>query len=87
MEKDEGKAEKAFKNFGKRVDEFMVELDDAGERLQREFQAKYEELKASAEKLKNEAENNDRWKEVEESLKKAGDELANAFKAAFKKRP
>jgi phosphoglycerate-specific signal transduction histidine kinase len=82
----EGKAEKGFKNFGKKVDDFMLELNEAGEKLQKEFQQKYEELKVSAEKLKKEAENKERWKEVESSLKKAGDELANAFKAAFKKK-
>jgi hypothetical protein len=83
---EEGKAEKTFKGFGKKVDEFMVELNEAGERLQKEFQSKFEELKDSAEKLKKEAENKERWKEVEESLKKAGDELGNAFRAAFKKK-
>lgn len=83
---DQGKAEKTFKNFGKKVDEFMAELSAAGEKLQKEFNVKYDELKASAEKLKNESENRERWKEVEESLKKAGDELSKAFKAAFKKR-
>jgi len=83
---DQGKAEKTFKNFGKKVDEFMAELSSAGEKLQKEFNVKYDELKASAEKLKNESENRERWKEVEESLKKAGDELSKAFKAAFKKR-
>ena len=83
---NEGRAERAFKNFGKKVDEFVADLDDAGERFQKEFNAKYEELKNSAEKLKNETENKERWKEVEDSLKKAGDELSKAFKAAFKKR-
>lgn len=83
---DEGTAEKTFKNFGKKVDEFMAELNVAGERLQKEFNAKYDELKVSAEKLKNESENKERWKEVEESLKNAGEELSKAFKAAFKKR-
>ncbi|HEX6891400.1 MAG TPA: hypothetical protein VF141_11910 [Chryseolinea sp.] len=83
---NEGKAERAFKNFGKKVDEFLSELDGAGERFQKEFDAKYEELKVSAEKLRKETENKERWKEVEESLKKAGDELSRAFKAAFKKR-
>jgi phosphoglycerate-specific signal transduction histidine kinase len=83
---DQGKAEKTFKNFGKKVDEFMAELSAAGEKLQKEFNVKYDELKTSAEKLKNESENRERWKEVEESLKKAGDELSKAFKAAFKKR-
>lgn len=83
---EEGKAEKAFKTFGKKVDEFMVELNEAGEKLQREFNEKFNELKVSAEKLKKEAENKERWKDVEENLKKAGDELGKAFKAAFRKR-
>jgi hypothetical protein len=83
----EGKSEKTFKNFGKKVDQFMVELNEAGDKLQKEFQEKFEELKVSAEKLKNEAENKERWKEVETSLKKAGEELGRAFKTAFSKRP
>jgi hypothetical protein len=83
---DPGKAEKTFKSFGKKVDEFLAELGEAGEKLQKEFNVKFEELKVSAEKFKNESENKERWREVEESLKKAGDELGKAFKAAFKKR-
>jgi hypothetical protein len=84
--KDEGKSEKTFKNFGKKVDDFLLELNEAGEKLQKEFEEKFEELKVTAEKLKREAESNERWKEVESSLRKAGDELSSAFKAAFKKR-
>lgn len=83
---EQGKAEKAFTSFGKKVDDFVVELGEAGERLNKEFQQKYEELKVSAEKLRKEAENKERWKEVEDSLKKAGDELSRAFKAAFSKK-
>ncbi len=83
---EEGKAEKTFKGFGKKVDQFLAELDEAGERLQREFNEKFEELKVSADKLKKEAENKERWREVEDNLKKAGDELSKAFKAAFKKK-
>jgi C4-dicarboxylate-specific signal transduction histidine kinase len=82
----EGQNEKTFKNFGKRVDQFMVELNEAGEKLEKEFKEKYEDLKVSAEKLKKEAENKERWKEVEQRLRKAGDELAKAFKTAFTKR-
>jgi hypothetical protein len=82
----EGDAEKAFKGFGKKVDGFLSELGEAGERLQKEFEVKFEELKESAEKLKKEAENKERWREVEDSLRKAGDEFSNAFKSAFKKR-
>jgi hypothetical protein len=84
--KDEGKSEKAFKNFGKKIDQFMVELNEAGDKMQKEFQEKYAELKTAAEKFKNKEENKERWREVEASLKKAGEELTKAFNAAFKKR-
>lgn len=84
--KEEGKSEKTFKNFGKKVDDFLLELNEASEKLQKEFEEKYEELKVTAEKLKKEAESKERWKEVETSLKKAGEELTRAFKAAFRKK-
>lgn len=83
---DSGKAENLFKNFGKKVDQFVAELHEAGDRLSKEFEGRYEELKDSAENLKNEAKNKERWREVEQSLKKAGEELNRAVKAAFKKR-
>lgn len=86
METTDGKAEKFFKDFGKRVDQFVVEAKEAGTRLEGDLQKKYDELKVAAEKFKSEAENKERWKEVEVSLKKATDELSNAFKAAFKKK-
>lgn len=87
MEPNEaGKNERSFKTFGQKVDIFMEELNEAGEKLQKEFEQKFEELKETAEKLKQEAESKERWKEVEANLKKAADELSNAFKAAFKKR-
>lgn len=82
----EGQNEKMFKSFGKRVDEFLVELNEAGEKLRKEFEEKFEELQESAEKLKQEAESKERWREVEANLKKAADELNEAFKAAFRKR-
>ena len=86
METNDGKAEKFFKEFGKKVDQFILEAKDAGSRLEVDLQKKYDELKVAAEKLKNDAENKERWKEVEASLKKAGEELSNALKAAFNKK-
>jgi hypothetical protein len=82
----EGSSEKFFKDFGKKIDQFVVELKEAGDRAQVDFQEKYEDLKKAGEKLKKEAGDKKRWKEVESSLKKAGGELEKAFKAAFKKR-
>lgn len=86
METENQQNDKRFENFGRRVDKFMDELDEASVRLQKEFGERFEELKVSAEKLKKEAENSDRWKEVEASLKRAGEELGKAVKAAFTKR-
>ena len=82
----EGKAEKFFKDFGKKLDGFLVEVKDASTRVEADMQKKYEELKTAAEKIKKEAESKERWKEVEANLKKAGAELENAFKSAFKKK-
>ena len=87
METNEaGKAEKFFKEFGKRLDQFMTEVKDSSARMETNLNEKFEELKAAGEKIKNEAENKERWKEVEEGLKKAGAELENAFKSAFRKK-
>ncbi len=82
----QGKAEAFFKDFGKKLDQFLVEVKDAGTRAEADLKKKLEELKVAGEKIKKEAENKERWKEVEENLKKAGDELNHAFKSAFKKR-
>ncbi len=82
----EGSAERFFKDFGKKLDQFLVEAKDASTRVEADLQSKYEELKVAAEKLKKEAENKERWKEVEYKLKRATVELENAFKAAFKKK-
>ncbi len=82
----EGKAEKFFKDFGKKLDQFLVEAKDAGTRVESDLKKKYEELKVAGEKLKNDVENKERWKEVEVNLKRAGEELEKAAKAAFKKK-
>jgi len=85
-ETKEGKAEKILKDFGKRIDQFMAEAKEASTRVEADLQTKYDELKAAAERMKREAENKERWREVEASLKRAGEELENALKSAFKKR-
>ncbi|MFZ1807632.1 MAG: hypothetical protein WAU36_10440 [Cyclobacteriaceae bacterium] len=86
MEKNkEGNAEKFFKDFGKKVDQFVVELNEANDRLKKDFEGKYEDLKKTKDNLKKEVKNKERWKDVEQSLKKAGNELEKAFKAAFQK--
>jgi F0F1-type ATP synthase membrane subunit b/b' len=85
-ENKEGKSEKFFKDFGKKVDQFLSEAKEASSKLDADMQKKYEELKESAEKLRKEAANKERWKEVEEGLKRAGEELEKTLKAAFRKR-
>jgi len=88
METNEaGKAERFLKDFGKKLDSFFAEAKDASVRVEADLKKKYEELKDSADKIKSDPNNKERWKEVNESLKKAGEELEAAIKAAFKKRP
>lgn len=86
MGMEEGKAEKMLKDLGKRLDQFAAEAMQAGTKVESDLRARYAELKASAEKLRAEAKDKERWKEVEASLKKAGEELERAAKAAFTKR-
>ena len=81
----QGKAESFFKDFGKKLDQFLVEAKDASVRVEADLQKKYEELKVAAEKISKDVDNKEKWKEVEASLKKAGEELNNALKSAFKK--
>ena len=83
--KEQGNAENFFKDFGKKLDQFMVELQDAGNRMEVDLKKKYEELKTAGDNLRKDANNKQRWKEVENSLKKASKEMENAFRAAFKK--
>jgi hypothetical protein len=84
--KKEGNAEKFLKDFGKKVDQFVVEMNEANDRLKKDFEGKFEDLKKAGDNLKKEAKNKERWNEVEKSLKKAASELEKAFKAAFKKK-
>lgn len=83
---EEGKAEKFLRDFGKRIDQFIVEAKDASSRVEADMNEKYEELKTAAERMKQQVENKERWREVEANLKRAGQELENAFRSAFKKR-
>lgn len=87
MAKGEGDAEKFFKDFGKKIDSFVEELNEANSRLKKDFEEKLNDLKETGDRLKKEVKNKERWNEVEASLKKAGKELENAFTAAFKKHP
>ncbi len=46
----EGKSEKFFKDFGKKIDQFLRELRETGDRAEVELKQKFEELKKAAEK-------------------------------------
>lgn len=83
----EGNAEKFFKDFGKKLDQFMVELKDAGNRVELDLKKKFEELKIASEKLSQDEENKKRWEELQNGLKRAGKELEDTLKTVFKKKP
>lgn len=75
-----------FEEFGKKLDQFLVELKEASKRVDADMQKKYEEIKVSAEQLRKEIANKERWKEVEAGMKKTGEELEKTIKAAIKRR-
>lgn len=86
----EGKAEKMFKDIGKKIDELLKDLNTAKDEAKVEYADRIEELKRNAEKLKSEFHHfkdthKDRWEEAESSLEKAGKELIHAFESVFKK--
>ncbi|MCU0418419.1 MAG: hypothetical protein MUC38_02080 [Cyclobacteriaceae bacterium] len=84
-EQQKGRAETFFAEFGRQMDAFLGEVKEAGSRVEGELKTRFDELKAAAERVKKETENKERWKEVEAGLKRAGEELEKAVKAAFKK--
>ena len=87
--KPEGKAEKMFKQVGKKIDELLADLKEASTHAEEEYADGIEELKRSGEKLKEELSNfkekhKDRIHEAESSLRKAGENLKQAFNSTFK---
>ena len=88
--KPEGKAEKMFKNIGKKLDKIFEDLDEAKEHAQDEYGDRFEELKRTGEKLKSEARNfkdnhQEVFNDIEEAMDRAGKELKDIYDRAFKK--
>lgn len=88
--KPEGKTEKAFKHFGKKLDGMIDDLGKLKDRAKEKYPDQFKEIKKNAEKLKEEVKelkekNKDKWDVVEDKISKAGKEIKEAFKVAFSK--
>ncbi len=88
--KPEGKAEKMFKRFGKKVDELLSDLDKATDKAKEDYADRFEELKRNKETLKKDfgefkEKHKDKWDEIETGFERAGKEIKNAFSHAFRK--
>jgi len=86
--KSEGQAEKMFKTFGKKVDSFIAELNDAKGNSSEEFKSRLEELRKSKDSLEKKfkgfrEENKDKWDEVQAELERAGQEFKKAVNNLF----
>ena len=86
--KPEGKAEKMFKKFGKKIDELLVDLDKVKDDAKVEYADRIEELKRNGETLKQEAkdfmeDHKDTIEKVETQLKKVGNEFRDAVENVF----
>ena len=87
--KEHGKAEKAFKEMGARIDELIEDLKKVKGQAKDEFGDRIEELKKNRDTIEGEfrkVREDDRWKEVQTNLENAGKEIRKAFEAAFSKR-
>ena len=85
----EGKAEKSFKNLGKKIDELLEDLKGFKDKAAVEFEGSVEELKKNRDSIEEEIKNlkdDDRWKEAKQNLENAGKEIKKAFENAFSTR-
>lgn len=86
--KPEGKAEKLFKNLGKKIDQLIGDVKKGAE--DPAIKDRFEELKRTGDKLKSEFEHlkndhKDILDDLDSSFEKAGNEIRKAFSSAFKK--
>lgn len=89
--KPEGKAEKMFKNLGKKVDKLLVDIDDAKGKAKVEYADQIDELKKNGQQLKTELGNfkdkhQDKLDDIEEKLEKVTKDVKKAFESAFSKK-
>ena len=87
----EGKAEKSFKNLGRKLDEMMKDLDELKESLKNKYGDRWEEINRSKNRVEKEIDefkekHKERFEEAERNLEKAGREIKNAFEAIFAKK-
>lgn len=87
----EGKAEKTFRDFGKKLDEMIAELQSLKTDIENRSGSRWDELNKSKEKIEEELKqfkerNKDRFEEAEERLEQAGTEIKKAFEALFSKK-
>ena len=83
----EGKAENLFKKLGKRIDQLLEEIKEAGDKAKNSD--RFEELKRNGETLKKDFENfRDNNKgiidDLEKGIDRVGKDLKEAFDKAFK---
>ena len=87
----EGKAEKTFKNLGRKLDDMMKDLDELKESLKNKYGDHWEEINRSKTRVEQEIDefkekHKERFEEAERNLEKAGREIKNAFEAIFAKK-
>ena len=85
-ETEEGRAEKQFKNLGKKIDEILQDAKGFKDKAAQEFEGSIDELKKNRDSIEEEIKrikDDDRWKEAMQNLENAGREIKKAFEAAF----
>jgi DNA anti-recombination protein RmuC len=87
-----GKAEKRFRDLGKRLDQMIADLDELKVNLREKYGDRWEEINRNKSKLEDEINqfkerHKARFEEAERNLERARLEIKKAFEAIFSSKP
>lgn len=88
----QGRAERILRDLGKKIDELINKSFEERGELKEDLNRRIEELKRNKEKLESEikdfvSKNESKWKDIENRLQNAADELRKALEIIFQKNP
>jgi len=87
IEEEIGNTEKYLQGIGKKLDKFFSKANEKTTQVKKDLEENLKVLRERVIKAKDDISNNEKWKEIEDDIKKSSSELENAVKSAFTKKP
>ena len=87
----EGKAEKKFRDLGKKLDQMLEDLNELKDNISHKYGDRWEEINRNKDKMEEELHqfrerNKERFEEAETYLERAGSEIKKAFETIFSRK-